>query len=74
MLHYFQILFHGTIFATAFQLQLYLDQADYIPGIADGAGVRVVVHDQRVMPLPEEDGFNVRPGAKTSVEITKVSR
>ena len=24
------------------------------------------------MPLPEEDGFNVRPGTKTSVEITKV--
>ena len=60
------------MYFAAFQLQLYVNVDEYIPGIADGAGVRVVIHDQSEMPLPEENGFNVKPGSKTSIEISKV--
>lgn len=58
----------------AFTISLYVNSAEYIPGISDGVGARVVIHDQNEMPLPEQTGFNVRPGSKTSVELTRVRR
>ena len=58
----------------ALQLELYLNVDDYIMELSDGSGIRVVIHDQHVMPLPEEDGFDISPDQKTSVEITKVHK
>ena len=30
----------------ALQLSLYVNQDEYIPGIADGAGIRLVIHNK----------------------------
>ena len=37
------------------------------------AGVRVLLHDQGVMPFPYEKGFSVTPGMATSIGFKKVS-
>ena len=54
------------------KLQIYVEQDKYIPGIADGAGIRLVIHNQTDMPLPNEQGINIQPGTKTSIGLTKV--
>ncbi len=49
-----------------------IDQSDYIGDLAEAAGVRVVVHPQRSMPFPEDEGISVSPGEMTYVGITQV--
>lgn len=49
-----------------------IGQRDYIPNIGDTSGVRVVVHPQRRMSFPEDDGINVSPGYFSSIAIKKV--
>ena len=62
----------GILSSAAFKLELYIEQDDYVPGIADGAGVRLVIHNQTDMPLPDEQGINLQPGTKTSIGLTRV--
>ncbi|XP_077988549.1 epithelial sodium channel subunit beta-2-like [Glandiceps talaboti] len=50
-------------------LQLYIEEGEYIEDIRQSAGVRVVVHDQGIMPFPEDDGFMAAPGFETSVGL-----
>ena len=40
--------------------------------LSDAAGVRVIVHNQTEMAFPEDAGFSVNPGHKTSVALSKV--
>ena len=56
----------------ALKLEFFVDQDNYIPGIADGVGIRVVIHNQTDMPLPDEQGFNLPPGTKTSIGLNRV--
>ncbi|KAI0240234.1 Amiloride-sensitive sodium channel subunit alpha [Lamellibrachia satsuma] len=53
-------------------LEMYIEQDQYIPSISDAAGVRVIVHNQTEMPFPEDAGFSVTPGHKTSVALRRV--
>jgi len=49
-----------------------IDQKDYIPNIGDTSGIRVVVHPQRQMSFPEDDGVTISPGYFSSIAIRKV--
>lgn len=53
-------------------LELYLEQDEYIPELTEAAGVLVTIHDQDVMPFPEDDGILVAPDAQTNIAITLV--
>lgn len=57
-------------------LHLNIEQSKYIGPITIEAGVRVLLHDQGVMPFPYEEGFSVAPGMATSIGIknTKIVR
>ncbi|ELT94546.1 hypothetical protein CAPTEDRAFT_212309, partial [Capitella teleta] len=52
-------------------LTLYAEQKEYLPDITDALGFRVMVHNATRMPFPEDEGFNISPGFKTSVGIKK---
>ncbi|EDV26506.1 uncharacterized protein TRIADDRAFT_54579 [Trichoplax adhaerens] len=54
-----------------FGLQLYLDinKAEYISREVPTAGVRIAVTPQGVRPNPEDEGFDVPPGALTSIGL-----
>ena len=54
-------------------LELYIEQAEYIRSLSDASGVRFIIHNQTDMPFPEDVGFSVNPGYKTSVALSKVS-
>ena len=54
------------------ELQLYIDQANYIPGVSDAAGIRIIVHNQTYMPFPEDDGISIMPGTRTSIALQQV--
>ena len=47
-------------------------QRDYIIGSEDTAAIRLVVHPQKQMPFPEDEGFNISPGFSTSIGIKQV--
>ena len=54
-------------------MEFFIQQNEYIAGIADAAGIRLVIHNQMDMPFPEDDGVNITPGTQTSVGIRKVN-
>ena len=53
-------------------MQLYLEQREYIGQMQDAAGARILVHDQNVMPFPEDGGISVSTGQRTSIGINRV--
>ncbi|XP_028411225.1 degenerin deg-1-like isoform X2 [Dendronephthya gigantea] len=52
-------------------LRLNIQQEEYLRYVSDEAGVRVILHDQGMMPFPYLEGFSVGPGTATSVGIQK---
>lgn len=54
------------------QLVINIHQEDYIQDIGDSAGLRLVIHNQRKMPFPEDEGVTVSPGHYTSIGIKQV--
>jgi hypothetical protein len=54
-------------------LRLNIEQEEYLKYVSDEAGVRVILHDQGMMPFPYLEGFSVSPGTATSVGMQKVS-
>ncbi|XP_028411227.1 acid-sensing ion channel 4-A-like isoform X2 [Dendronephthya gigantea] len=52
-------------------LRLNIQQEEYLKYVSDEAGVRVILHDQGMMPFPYLEGFSVGPGTATSVGIQK---
>ncbi|KAI0240232.1 Amiloride-sensitive sodium channel subunit alpha [Lamellibrachia satsuma] len=51
---------------------MYIEQDEYSAALSDAAGVRLIVHNQTEMPFPEDTGFSITPGHKTSVALSKV--
>ncbi|XP_013398048.1 degenerin-like protein unc-105 [Lingula anatina] len=49
-----------------------IEQSEYVGDLTQTAGVRVLVHDQDVMPFPEDQGFLAAPGEMTFVGIKMV--
>ena len=54
-------------------MTLFVEQVEYIKSVSDSAGLRLVVHDQRSMPFPEDDAVSLDPGSKTFVGVKRVS-
>lgn len=50
----------------------YVNQGDYLAGLTEAAGIQVVVHDQRQMPFPENQGIAVSPGQLTYIGASTV--
>ena len=54
-------------------LELFIEQDEYVPELSEGAGLILTVHDQDVMPFPEDDGILIPPGQQSNVAMTVVS-
>ena len=53
-------------------LTFFVNQDEYVGDLADSAGLRLVVHDQSAMPLPEYQSLAISPGMVTYVGVSKV--
>ena len=49
------------------------DQDQYVGDLTEGAGIRVVVHNQTDMPFPEDESITVSPGTLTYIGAKLVS-
>jgi len=49
------------------------DQEQYVGDLTEGAGIRVVVHNQTDMPFPEDQSVAVSPGTLTYIGASLVS-
>ena len=49
------------------------DQDEYVGDLTEGAGIRVVVHNQTDMPFPEDWSIAVTPGTLTYIGASLVS-
>ena len=52
-------------------MRINIQQEDYLKYVSDEAGVRVMLHNQGMMPFPYLEGFSVSPGTATSVGMQK---
>jgi len=46
---------------------------EYIPVLTKSSGIRVVIHNNTVMPFPEEMGFAASPNTMTTFSYNRVS-
>ena len=55
-------------------IEVFIDQANYmIKKLSKRAGVRLVLHDPKVPPLPEEYGLDLAPNTASSMAVQLVS-
>ena len=55
-------------------IEVFIDQANYmIKKLSKRAGVRLVLHDPEVPPLPEEYGLDLAPNTASSMAVQMVS-
>ena len=59
-------------YVSGLSMEIYVDQLEYLQDLSDAAGVRLVIHNQTRMPFPEDEGFSIMPGTRTSVGIERV--
>ena len=52
---------------------LYMDTQEYIPGITDGYGARIQIHNINDIPFPYESGLFLASGQETSIAVRMVS-
>lgn len=48
------------------------NQDEYVQGTGGTAGIALLVHPQRYMPFPEDEGIIISPGQSTTVGLSKV--
>ena len=53
-------------------VQLYAEEDEYVPLVADSVGARILIHDQGQAPQPEDTGYTLSAGFATALEIRKV--
>ncbi|XP_076330958.1 acid-sensing ion channel 4-A-like [Tachypleus tridentatus] len=53
-------------------LELNLERDEYLDEITSTVGARVVVHDSRIVPQPENEGIDMSTGLQTSVMVSKI--
>ena len=51
------------------RLRLNIEQYEYMQGPNDGAGLKILIHDQNDVPMVKDLGLAVRPGTHTYVDI-----
>ena len=64
------------IWQTAFPglvLELYIGQNEYLPILSDVAGIKLLIHNESYMPLPEKEGVVLSPGFASDIAIVRVS-
>ena len=63
------------VFASDLGLSLVVNAGvyDYVPGMTEEAGARVVIHNQTDMPFPSQHSFAANVGASNYLAIRKVS-
>lgn len=66
------ILFQFLTFFLGLRLILNAEQYEYLDGVSQYAGLRIVVAAQGHMPFPQLHGINLAPGLATSIELRKV--
>ncbi|XP_059164359.1 degenerin-like protein unc-105 [Physella acuta] len=54
------------------ELTLFLETSEYIPGITNGKGLQLVVHEQGTVPFPEDEGIAINPGTQTLIGLRMV--
>ena len=54
------------------RLTMNIHQNDYTSAVTT-AGIRITVHDQKVVPFPEDDGISVGPGQLATIGLKMVS-
>ncbi|XP_064648387.1 degenerin unc-8-like [Lineus longissimus] len=54
-------------------LELFIEQEEYIAGLTEDAGVKVLPHHQNDMPFPDDQGVLASPGHLTSISVTKTN-
>ena len=47
-------------------------QSEYLSQGSEIAGIRLLVHPNKRMPFPEDEGITVKPGVSTSIGIRQV--
>lgn len=58
-------------------VQVFLDQGNYmLKKLSQKAGARLVIHDPRIAPIPDENGMDLSPNTATSmaVQVNVISR
>lgn len=60
------------MFYLGLQLDIFLEQHEYIPELSAEAGIKVVVIDHKQHPFPFHEGVAVSPGTSTSIALRKV--
>ncbi|KAL3869177.1 hypothetical protein ACJMK2_041888 [Sinanodonta woodiana] len=54
-------------------LILYMENSEFLTGINQGNGARLVIHESQTIPSPYNEGIHVASAEETSVAIRKVS-
>lgn len=60
-------------FLLGLNLELNIEQNEYIGAFTEEAGVRIDISNQGEMPFPREKGLSAAPGFATSVGMRKAS-
>ena len=53
-------------------MELFAELDEYHADLAEGAGFRVLVHDQKNVPQPHEEGINVPVGFYSNIGVRRV--
>ncbi|KAK2167591.1 hypothetical protein LSH36_26g10055, partial [Paralvinella palmiformis] len=53
--------------STGLTLMIYIEKHEYIEGLTQGEGMRVVIHPYNTMPFVTENGVAVSPGQETFI-------
>ena len=55
-------------------VEIFLDQSNYLGNkLSKQAGAKIIVHDPKMPPVPDESGFELRPNTENSIAIQKTS-
>ncbi|CAL1540638.1 unnamed protein product, partial [Lymnaea stagnalis] len=51
------------------ELTLFLETDEYVPGITNGKGFQIAIHEQGSIPFPEDEGIAITAGAQTVIGL-----
>ncbi|KAH9491440.1 hypothetical protein Btru_032187 [Bulinus truncatus] len=54
------------------ELTFYLETEEYIPGISNGKGMQIVIHEQGTIPFPKDEGLAVSAGFQTFIGLRMI--
>lgn len=64
---------HMTAIFSGLTVLLYLQTADFIDGITNGFGAKVVIHEPGTSPLPDDEGAFVFAAGETDISLKRVN-